>query len=117
MLNYLTNALKFTESGSITLKIKLNKNNIVFSVIDTGRGIENTKKSIIFKPFSQANVTDATRHGGAGLGLHLCRLLAERLGGSVGFDSKYGEGSTFWLKLPRNIVNNDTDMDSDMLEV
>src|SRR5690606_2665716 len=58
LLNYLTNALKFTERGSITIRVRLIENQLEFAVTDTGRGIPEEKKRVIFEPFSQTNITD-----------------------------------------------------------
>lgn len=104
LLNYLTNAIKFTDEGSITLNIKRCNNDIVFSVEDTGRGINEEKKRIIFQPFSQVSTLDASRHGGSGLGLYLCKMLATKLRGSVGFESEYQVGSTFWASFPSSVI-------------
>ena len=104
LLNFLTNAIKYTTNGEITLKIELIDNFYRFSVKDTGKGIHEEAKNKIFQPFNQTNVNDASRYGGIGLGLHLCKMLSERMGGSIGFESTFGYGSIFWVDFPRHIV-------------
>jgi signal transduction histidine kinase len=104
MLNYLTNAIKYTDSGSITISVKKKANMLRFSVIDTGKGIREENKSKIFQPFNQLSSHDATRYGGIGLGLYLCNMLAIRMQGLVGFESEYDKGSTFWVEFPIELL-------------
>jgi signal transduction histidine kinase/CheY-like chemotaxis protein len=98
--NLLSNALKFTNSGSITvilneLERKGNQSKIEFSVIDTGIGIPKEKHSIVFDSFTQAS-PDTTRHfGGTGLGLAICKKLIELQGGTITLESEPDKGSTF----------------------
>ena len=98
--NLLSNALKFTDHGSITVNIRElersgNKSKMEFSVTDTGIGISSDKHSIIFESFTQA-ATDTTRnYGGTGLGLAICKKLVELQGGTITLDSEPGKGSTF----------------------
>ena len=109
LLNLLSNSFKYTSSGYVHLNVNTqDQQYITFSVVDTGRGIPDEKKKVIFSPFTQTNATDASRYGGIGLGLYLCRMLITLLHGSIGFESQYDtkqpnnvHGSTFWLKLPR----------------
>ena len=107
LLNYLTNAIKYTDNGNIILRIEKIDDVIRFSVIDTGRGIKDDAKDRIFQPFNQVNPEDAARYGGIGLGLYLCKMLATSMGGSVGFISEYGSGSTFWVEFSEEMLSPD----------
>jgi HAMP domain-containing protein/signal transduction histidine kinase len=111
--NLLDNAFKFTESGSVTLKIAraetadpedstltVGTGAIAFSIADTGIGIEADKQQIIFEAFQQADGSTSRNYGGTGLGLSISRELAHALGGKIRVHSKIGEGSTFTLYLP-----------------
>jgi len=69
-------------------------------VVDTGIGIPEEKQQGIFKEFYQVDITSTRAYGGTGLGLALCRELAQLMGGSVSFSSKEGVGSCFWLDVP-----------------
>ena len=99
--NYLNNALKFTENGSIRLSVRRTRaDRVRFEVTDTGPGIDEAQQALLFRPFSQADVSRARRVGGTGLGLSICRQLAEMMGGEVGLVSLPGQGSCFWAELP-----------------
>ncbi|NHC42483.1 response regulator [Bacillus sp. MM2020_1] len=118
--NLLSNAFKFTESGSVTLQIRqimksMTENRgeehqaeemLAFSVIDTGIGIENEKQETIFDAFRQADGTTSRQYGGTGLGLSICREIAHLLGGFIEVSSEIGKGSTFTLYLPYGQINN-----------
>jgi CheY-like chemotaxis protein/CHASE3 domain sensor protein len=100
--NLLSNALKFTEHGSVSLEIRAEAaDNIAFVVRDTGIGIEKDQQSLIFEPFCQADGTTARKYGGTGLGLSISRELARLLGGDIRLSSEVGRGSTFTLIVPR----------------
>ena len=110
--NYLTNALKFTESGSITLAVRrlaegdagpsgsALAGTVCIEVRDTGQGIAPEVQGRLFKPFTQADDSTTRRFGGTGLGLSICRELAALMGGRVGVHSQPGQGSLFWAELP-----------------
>ncbi len=106
LLNFLSNAIKFTDKGRITLSYSLNSTNgqqqypVRFSVQDTGVGIAAEKHADIFDAFQQADGTSNRRYGGTGLGLTISKELAELIGGSVLLESAPGNGSTFSLLLP-----------------
>jgi signal transduction histidine kinase/DNA-binding response OmpR family regulator len=103
--NFLSNAIKFTHSGSVTLKaVCKNKNDVVFSVIDTGIGIPKDKQSIIFEEFQQVDGSISRKYGGTGLGLSISKKLALIMNGDISVSSKEGEGSIFSLYL-RNVLN------------
>jgi signal transduction histidine kinase len=106
LLNYATNALKYTEKGEIVVTACLADNDTVveFSVKDTGRGIKEADRDKIFKAFTTVKASDAARHSSQGLGLYLVSMLADRMGCKVGFDSVENVGSTFWLKIPYESV-------------
>ncbi len=103
--NLVGNAFKFTEQGSVEIKVEEleNKNkvsNIKISVIDTGIGISEEKQKLIFNEFTQAETEIAHKFGGSGLGLAISKKLTELLGGSLQVESILGEGSSFILKIP-----------------
>ena len=106
--NYLTNALKFTSAGGISVSVKaLSRNSqgsagewVHIEVSDTGAGIAAEQQARLFQPFTQADESTTRRFGGTGLGLSICRELATLMGGEVGVRSKAGEGSSFWAELP-----------------
>jgi signal transduction histidine kinase len=97
--NLVTNAAKFTTSGTITLRISASENVAIFAVQDTGPGIRPEDVAVIFEPFRQLD--QGGGRGGFGLGLALARKLAAVLGGRLGVESQLGVGSTFVLQLPR----------------
>jgi PAS domain S-box-containing protein len=99
--NYLSNALKFTEAGSVRVHVRgAGGDRIRFEVEDTGPGIAPTVQARLFMPFTQADDSTTRRYGGTGLGLSICRELAHLMGGEVGLDSEPGRGSRFWAELP-----------------
>ena len=106
--NYLTNALKFTAQGGITISIDALGHNargsagewVRLEVRDTGPGIPAEQQARLFQPFTQADESTTRRFGGTGLGLSICRELATLMGGEVGVVSVAGEGATFWAELP-----------------
>jgi signal transduction histidine kinase/ligand-binding sensor domain-containing protein/ActR/RegA family two-component response regulator len=105
LINYLSNAVKFTETGSVCICLDYEGARggepwWTISVTDSGIGIEADKQTALFAQFVQADSSTAQRFGGSGLGLAICKQLAELMGGSVGLRSEPGEGSTFWTRLP-----------------
>lgn len=103
LLNLLTNAVKFTERGTVELKLSSDGGDIVqFAVSDTGRGIAASDHDRIFEPFTQVDQTTTRDNGGVGLGLPVSRRLAHLLGGTLTLKSQFGDGSTFVLRLPVN---------------
>jgi signal transduction histidine kinase len=104
--NLVTNAAKFTTTGSITLRIGSAEGVVEFAVADTGPGIRPEDLSVIFEPFRQLNTPSGRGRGGFGLGLALSRKLALILGGTLDVDSREGVGSTFVLRLSAAAVTN-----------
>jgi signal transduction histidine kinase len=105
VLNLLSNALKFTPEGSITVTSRLRRSEgtLAIAVKDTGIGIAPEDQGTIFEDFRQADSSPTREYGGAGLGLSICRRLASMLGGRLTVESKVGAGSTFTLILPTRI--------------
>ncbi|AWM34930.1 PAS domain-containing hybrid sensor histidine kinase/response regulator [Hymenobacter nivis] len=111
MLNLVSNAVKFTEQGSVTVKSEQVGETaatvtVYFSVADTGPGISPGKQALVFENFAQAQADTTRRHGGTGLGLSISRALVEQMGGALTLASAPGVGSTFafTLVLPRAAV-------------
>jgi PAS domain S-box-containing protein len=102
MLNYASNAVKFTERGKIILSSQLLKDEgqrllVRFAVQDTGIGIPADKHALLFEAFQQADASTTRRYGGTGLGLAIARRIARLMGGETGIESVVGQGSTFWF--------------------
>ncbi len=124
--NFVSNALKFTSQGVIEVKAELidqanNSERVRFSVVDNGIGISEDDQKRLFQPFSQAENKAAPRVGGTGLGLTICRRLADLMGGSVEMQSELGKGTTMYLTLwlptadPKDLPSHDPRNDRDWL--
>jgi signal transduction histidine kinase len=98
--NIITNALKFTDAGVITIGAQPRQNGVDFEVADTGIGIPQDALGAIFEPFRQVDSSSTRRHGGVGLGLYIVRQLVGLLGGMVTVESEVGRGSTFRVWIP-----------------
>ena len=103
LINYANNAVKFTQSGNIQLRIKMlecsaSEALLLFTVSDTGIGLTPEQITRLFSSFAQADSSTTREYGGSGLGLAISKCLAEAMGGSVGVESVYGAGSSFWFK-------------------
>jgi signal transduction histidine kinase len=101
LVNMLSNAIKFSQSGSsVTITALPVDGQVEVRVADTGRGIPAHLKDAVFEKFQQVSTTDATEKGGTGLGLPICKEIIELHGGKIGVDSEEGKGSTFWFRMP-----------------
>ena len=100
LINFIGNALKFTESGYIEIGVKLIEDNIQFHVKDTGIGIDKEFHNMVFDRFRQVEASSTRKYGGNGLGLAITKNLAELLGGKITLESEPDKGSTFFFTLP-----------------
>jgi two-component system sensor histidine kinase RpfC len=110
LINLVGNAVKFTDRGGVRLQVSSISGDAAsprlrFSVIDTGIGIPARLQNRLFEAFEQADVSLSRRHGGTGLGAAIAKGLAEAMGGSIGFESEVGLGSTFWVELPFGAID------------
>ena len=107
LLNLIGNAVKFTDEGSITVTAGLADSDegeqFRFTVADTGPGIHPDDQTRIFGEFYQADVSLTRAHGGTGLGLAITDQLVRLMGGRIGFESRHGDGSLFWVELPMEV--------------
>ncbi|MCA0184668.1 MAG: response regulator [Proteobacteria bacterium] len=104
LLNFVSNAIKFTPRGTITVRARLVEEGsagvlLRFEVQDTGIGISDVDQQRLFTPFEQADSSMTRAYGGTGLGLAISKRLAQLMGGTVGLESTLGEGSTFWCTV------------------
>lgn len=100
LTNLIGNAIKFTESGGVVVRVRAETGHVRFSVVDTGIGIAPERLTAIFEPFTQADVSMSRRFGGTGLGTSICKQLVELMGGRIWVDSTPGQGSAFHFTLP-----------------
>jgi signal transduction histidine kinase len=106
--NLISNAVKFTERGSVTIAAISDDGQVEFTVADTGIGIAPEAQEFIFEPFRQGDSSITRRHGGVGLGLYIVRRLMDLLGGTIALDSEIGRGSIFRVRLPAAHTRRDT---------
>jgi PAS domain S-box-containing protein len=104
LLNLVSNAVKFTAAGSVVVQVSSVGRpgpdiRLRFDVVDTGIGVDPHALERLFQPFEQADASTTRNYGGTGLGLAIARELVERMGGTIGAESRPGEGSTFWFEL------------------
>ncbi len=109
LLNLLTNAIKFTERGSVSIATSYDPKtkNLRVVVSDTGIGLPGETLPLLFERFSQADASITRRYGGTGLGLAICKRLVELMGGTIGVDSNLGAGSVFWFEVPLRVVSSE----------
>lgn len=119
--NLLSNALKFTEEGSVTLSVDGKKHNdsqfnLTLSVRDTGIGIPKDKQSQIFEKFKQADTSTARKFGGTGLGLAITKNLVSLMGGKISIESELHQGTNFTISLPLHIASTEEIIEDDQQE-
>ena len=110
-INLLTNAIKFTDQGSITVRGEQSERNIIFEVQDTGCGIDNSALPLLFNKFYQVDSSSTRKVRGTGLGLAITKLLIELHGGSISVASQLGVGTTFTFSI-NNILETNHELNS-----
>ncbi len=115
LLNFLSNAIKFTDHGSVTVRNRFDPASMRLrvSVTDTGAGIAPEAVERLFERFSQAEVSINRTHGGTGLGLAISKGIIELMGGEIGVETEVGKGSTFWFEVPTEAADAPDAYDSD----
>ena len=112
LINLISNAVKFTESGTVTVSVQVTQKDesdmsLGIQVIDTGPGIPGEKLNTIFEPFTQADASSTKKYAGTGLGLSITKKLINLLDGDISVSSRPGEGSVFAVSIPISIVSQD----------
>lgn len=100
LLNLVSNALKFTERGGVSVALRKAGEGLRFAVTDTGIGVAKDAQARLFSHFAQADTSISRRFGGTGLGLAICKKIVLLMGGEIGVDSRLGEGACFWFTMP-----------------
>ena len=101
LVNLVSNAVKFSPDGAtVSIKIHETEQDVTVKVIDQGRGVPEEHKARIFDRFEQVELADSKEKGGTGLGLPICKVIIQQHAGEIGVDSRPGEGSTFWFRIP-----------------
>ncbi|MDV6249670.1 ATP-binding protein [Vibrio sp. EA2] len=108
LLNYVSNAIKFTKGGEVTIVVGVvkrteNRIHLHFSVMDTGIGLSEYEQSVVFDSYQQADASTTRKYGGTGLGLTISKRIAELMGGQVGVESELDKGSNFWFTIELDI--------------
>lgn len=105
LINLLGNAVKFTEKGYVELAVSIpDSDTLLFDVVDTGIGLSQSDQQIIFEEFRQVDGTTTRKYGGTGLGLTICRKIAEMLNGTLSVKSEIGKGSVFSFSIPLKVL-------------
>ena len=109
LLNYGSNTIKFTERGEVCISVSVKEVDasgylLCFQVRDTGIGLSDKQKALLFQSFQQADMSTTRKYGGTGLGLAISKRLTELMGGTVGVESQYGKGSLFWFTVRANVA-------------
>jgi signal transduction histidine kinase/DNA-binding response OmpR family regulator len=124
LLNFINNAIKFTDKGQVLVSIALlkdfepgSKALFEFRVKDTGIGVPAERQSALFQSFTQVDASTTRKYGGTGLGLAISKRLAEIMGGQVGVESTLGEGSTFWFTAQLDYSDTPDQSQNSMLEM
>jgi two-component system, sensor histidine kinase and response regulator len=110
LINYANNAVKYTDRGRIVVKVRVEQRGrddalLHFSVTDTGIGLTPEQQQLLFQSFQQADSSITRKYGGTGLGLAISKNLAQLMGGEVGVESRFGEGSTFWFTIHAGVAH------------
>lgn len=111
-VNLIANAIKFTQQGFVHAKFSWVNNCLIFTIKDSGCGIEPQQQHKLFKPFSQVDISSKRSHEGTGLGLAICKQLCEQMNGNISLDSKQKIGTTFSVSLPLTISTIDETLSS-----
>lgn len=122
LVNLLGNAVKFTEQGTITLRVNMEQSGgkgdvLRFEVQDSGVGIASESIGKLFQPFSQVDSSSTRRYGGSGLGLSICARLIKLMQGELGVRSEHGKGATFWFTVPLPVVQPSPDVKMPPMQV
>jgi signal transduction histidine kinase len=104
-MNLVSNAIKFTEAGSVRMRAKLEDGNFLVAVADTGLGIAPEDRERVFGEFQQVDSSSTRKKGGTGLGLAIARRIVELHGGRIWVESTLGEGSTFYFTVPQRAAS------------
>ena len=105
LINLSGNAVKFTDEGTVTIKASHQNDTLTIKIIDTGIGISPENQKKLFRPFSQADTSTTRKYGGTGLGLVICKKLANLMGGDILLESEVGKGTTFTVAIPAKAGN------------
>ena len=122
LLNLVNNAIKFTHKGEVKIFVELvdtheNTSRLLFRVIDTGIGITDEGKAMLFKEFSQSETSITRKYGGTGLGLAISQNLVSLMNGEINVNSEFGKGSEFWFRIPLKQKSRDGERTNDSMDL